>query len=181
MTPDDVSRSKLLSLVLRHAPHRLGLVLDAEGWAQVDALLHAVNASGRRMSREDLERVVRGNDKQRFAFSEDGSRIRARQGHSLAVDLKLEPRTPPERLFHGTATRFLDAIRREGLQPRARQLVHLSATRETAEAVGARHGRPVVLEVDAARMHCDGQVFHCAENGVWLTGAVPAAYLRFPN
>jgi putative RNA 2'-phosphotransferase len=122
--------------------------------------------------------VVRTNDKQRFRISDDGARIRASQGHSLAVDLALTPHVPPAVLFHGTATRFLAAIHTEGIKAGARHHVHLSATYDTALTVGRRHGRPVVLTVRARAMHHTGLIFYRADNGVWLTGHVPVAFIR---
>lgn len=172
----DIRLGRFLSLVLRHNPQAAGITLDAHGWADVEALLAGVRASGRAIDRETLERIVRENSKQRYAFNDDHSRIRASQGHSIAVDLALRPARPPQVLYHGTAERFLPAIRREGLRPMGRQYVHLSPDPETAAAVGRRHGRPVVLAVDAAAMVRDGAVFYRSENGVWLCGSVPAAY-----
>ncbi|GGS38092.1 putative RNA 2'-phosphotransferase [Streptomyces daghestanicus] len=169
--------SKYLAKHLRHQPERIGLTLDEGGWVEIDTLLAATAAHGFRIGREELDHVVAANDKQRFAV--DGTRIRASQGHSVDVDLGLPPATPPPHLYHGTVARHLDAIRAEGLRPMNRHAVHLSADRETATRVGARRGRPVVLAVDAAAMHRDGHVFRISANGVWLTEAVPARYLRF--
>ena len=174
---DTVAHSKFLSLVLRHSPQTIGLRLDSAGWAQTDELLACMARSGRRMSLAQLQAVVAGNSKQRFAFSEDGLRIRANQGHSIAVELELMPRLPPAELFHGTATRFLDAIFQQGLTRQSRHHVHLSASVETASAVGRRHGKLALLRVDAARMAADGHVFYQSDNGVWLTDAVPVTYL----
>ena len=171
-----VSTSRFLSLVLRHQPEVIGLTLDPQGWADIDTLI-ALAASKRRLDRDLIARVVAGNDKQRFAISPDGLRIRASQGHSVAIDLALPPSIPPALLYHGTATRFLDAIRREGLKPGSRQHVHLSREFDTAVKVGGRHGRPHVLRVDAARMAAAGHVFHVSDNGVWLTAAVPVEYI----
>lgn len=171
--------SKFLSLVLRHDPGKIGLRLDAAGWAEVDELLSAAAAAGSPIDRETLDRVVAENDKKRFAFSADGTRIRASQGHSVGVDLGLEPRTPPEVLYHGTATRSVDSIRETGLHSASRTHVHLSGDEETARAVGQRHGRPVVLTIAAGRMHRDGHPFFRSENGVWLTAAVPPDYIGF--
>ncbi|MEM6916531.1 MAG: RNA 2'-phosphotransferase, partial [Verrucomicrobiota bacterium] len=137
--------SKMLSFVLRHEPEAIGLKLDSEGWAQVDELLACLRESGKSASRSELEEVVAQNNKQRFRFSDDGLRIRANQGHSIQIDLKLEPATPPHQLYHGTATRFLSSIFADGLVPGSRQHVHLSAERSTALAVGRRHGKPVTL------------------------------------
>ena len=172
-----VTQSKFLSLVLRHSPQTIGLQLDSAGWVQTDELLACLARSGRRMSLAQLQAVVAGNNKQRFAFSEDGSRIRANQGHSIKVELELKPQQPPAQLYHGTATRFLDAIFQQGLTRQNRHHVHLSASVETASTVGRRHGKLALLTVDAARMAADGHVFYCSDNGVWLTDAVPVDYL----
>ncbi|GAA2234830.1 RNA 2'-phosphotransferase [Kitasatospora cystarginea] len=173
-----VKTSKLLSRVLRHDPGAVGVVLDEHGWVRVDSLLAALARHGRRLSRAELDLVVGTNDKKRFAYSEDGASIRASQGHSVAVDLQLAATEPPPVLYHGTTGRWLDAIFREGLRPMSRQDVHLSADTGTAVRVGSRHGRPVVLAVDAAAMSADGHLFRVSANGVWLTDAVPARYLR---
>jgi putative RNA 2'-phosphotransferase len=176
--PAPVRVSRFLSLVLRHDPGRVGLALDAAGWVGVDDLLAAAARAGVALDRPLLDRVVAENDTRRFAFSADRSRIRASQGHSVPVDLGLPPATPPAVLYHGTATRFVDAIRREGIRPGRRTHVHLSADEPTARAVGARHGLPAVLHIDAARMHALGHVFVRADNGVWLTRAVPAEFVE---
>jgi putative RNA 2'-phosphotransferase len=172
--------SKLLSYVLRHRPDEHGLTLDAAGWVAVDALLAALARAGLGVALADLERIVAESDKQRFAFSPDGTRIRANQGHSVQVELGHAPQVPPVVLYHGTVARALAAIRAEGLTKQERQHVHLSATRELAAQVGARRGRPIILEIDAAAMSADGHEFWCAPNGVWLTAHVPPRYLRFP-
>ncbi|MER6559474.1 RNA 2'-phosphotransferase [Streptomyces sp. NPDC001027] len=174
-----VKVSKYLSKHLRHQPERIGLTLDEAGWVEIDELIAACAAHGFRFTRDELDHVVAANDKKRFAI--DGTRIRASQGHSVEVDLGLDPAVPPSYLYHGTVARSLDAIRAEGLRPMNRHDVHLSADRETATRVGARRGRPVVLSVDAGAMHRDGHVFHLSANGVWLTKSVPPRYLRFPE
>ena len=171
------SLSRTLAYVLRHRPDSIGLRLDAAGWASVDALLARLAASGTPVDRAALEALVATNDKRRFAFDDSGTRIRASQGHSLDIDLGYVEREPPPTLFHGTATRFLRSIERSGLLPQARHHVHLSADETTARTVGARHGMPVVLVVDARRMHADGLAFSLSDNGVWLTAAVPPRYL----
>ena len=166
---------------IRHDPDHLGLELDPAGWCDVTALLEACRSAGHLLDRETLEQVVAGNDKQRFALSPDGSRIRARQGHSVPVELGLEPRTPPELLYQGTVERFLESIRREGLRPMGRHHVHLSADVATAEAVGRRRGKPVILVVRAAALAEEGHEFFLTENGVWLTDRVPTEFLVFPD
>lgn len=173
--------SKFISLVLRHQPEAYGLQLDAHGWALIDDLIAAAARASVPLTREVIDQVVAENDKQRFAISADGAQIRARQGHSISVDLELAPIDPPPLLYHGTADRFVPAIREQGLQRRSRQHVHLSATVETAISVGTRHGRPVVLTVQAGQMHGDGHLFYQSENGVWLVDAVPPQYLLFPE
>jgi putative RNA 2'-phosphotransferase len=173
--------SKLLSLVLRHEPGRMQLVPDDAGWVAVAAVLAGFAASGLPITREELEDVVRTSDKQRFAFSEDGARIRANQGHSIDVELGLAPSDPPPVLFHGTVDRFLASIRARGLLKGQRHHVHLSATVATASQVGARRGKPVVVQVRAADMAQAGHRFFLSANGVWLTDHVPASYLVVPE
>ncbi|MDT0318122.1 RNA 2'-phosphotransferase [Streptomyces millisiae] len=173
--------SKYLARHLRHDPGRIGLVLDEGGWADIDELLAACGRRGMRVSRAQLDEVVARNDKRRFAVDPTGRRIRASQGHTIEVDLGLAPLAPPARLYHGTVAASLPGIRAEGLRPMRRQHVHLSPDRETATRVGARRGRPVVLPVEAGAMHAAGHVFWRSDNGVWLTEAVPAAFLRFPG
>ncbi len=177
----EVSRStrisKFLARHLRHAPEQLGLTLEPGGWADVDALLAACRAHRFPISRRELDEVVATNEKQRFAFDGDGTRIRAVQGHTVPVDLGLEATVPPPTLFHGTGARTLPAILASGLRPMGRHHVHLSADARTARAVGRRHGPPVVLEVDAAAMHGAGWRFWRASNGVWLVEEVPVEFL----
>lgn len=175
------SLSKFLSLILRHQPATIGLTLDAQGWASIADLIALANAHGTPLTESLLHEIVVTNDKQRFAVSEDGSRIRANQGHSLAVDLNLQAQTPPEILFHGTSTRFIASIRQQGLVAGSRQYVHLSSNKETAVSVGTRYGVPVLLEVAALAMQQAGHTFFLSENGVWLTAAVPVSYLHFPE
>ncbi len=172
----DIRLGRFLSLVLRHDPGAAGIVLDEHGWADVKELLDGVNRSGRRMDMETLERIVRENNKQRYAFNESHTKIRANQGHSIGVDVELKQKQPPQYLYHGTATRFLPSIHREGIRKMSRQYVHLSGDFETALAVGKRHGIPVVVTVEAAAMARDGVVFYRSENGVWLCEHVAPKY-----
>lgn len=172
---------KFLSFVLRHDPSAIGLELDSQGWADVEQLLECCRATGRGSSREALERVVQEDSKRRFAFSEDGRRIRASQGHSVEVELGYAPAAPPALLFHGTVASVLDSIRADGLLPMQRRHVHLSADEATARAVGARRGKPVLLGVTAERMQSDGLTFYSSDNGVWLTDHVPPRYIVFPS
>jgi putative RNA 2'-phosphotransferase len=181
MPVDLIAMSKFLSLILRHQPGEVGLTLDAHGWADVEELIRLVRQSGRPITRELLDQLVAENEKRRFAFSEDGRRIRASQGHSVVVDLGLAAAEPPEKLYHGTASRFLESIRAKGLHAASRQYVHLSGDVSTATLVGQRHGRPVVLVVLARAMHDVGFPFFQSANGVWLTERVPSQYLAFPE
>ena len=175
--------SKFLSLVLRHQPEMIGLSLDANGWADIKALLSgaAKHKRGRNMSRDLLETVVKSNDKQRFEISADGARIRARQGHSVAVDLGYKPSAPPDVLLHGTPSSSLDLIRETGLKKMQRHDVHLHVDEQTASTVGARRGRPVLLKIRAGEMHGKGYEFFVTENEVWLTDHVPAEFIDFPT
>ncbi len=171
--------SKFLSFVLRHRPEAIGIALDADGWVDVATLMAAANQHNERLDRELLEAVVAGNDKKRFTLSADGQRIRAAQGHSTkSVTVTYTPVTPPAVLYHGTASRFLDSILSEGLRPGSRQYVHLSQDITVARSVGARHGKPVILIVAATTMQAQGHEFYHAENGVWLTTAVPPEFLQ---
>ena len=172
-----ISVSKYLAKYLRHAPADLGLTLRPGGWVPVDDLLAAASAHGFPIAYDELVECVETNDKRRYSFDETGDLVRANQGHSVEVDLQLEGREPPSVLYHGTVDRFLPSIQADGLNKGRRHHVHLSADRETARKVGARRGRPVVLTVDAARMHGDGHAFFRSANGVWLTDRVPPGYL----
>jgi len=173
--------SKFLSLVLRHDPARIGITLDDAGWTAVTALLAAAAAHGVTLTREDLAELVASSDKQRFALSADGDRIRANQGHSVEVDLELPPTPPPATLYHGTVEAALDGIRARGLLKGKRHHVHLSAELETATKVGGRRGAPVILTIRADAMADDGHVFYRSENGVWLVDHVPVQYLVFAS
>jgi len=177
---DSKRTSKLLSLILRHEPGKIGIALDDAGWVDTSRLLRALNDHGYDVDRGYLERIVTTCEKKRFAFSEDGTRIRANQGHSVEIDLKLDPIMPPDILWHGTVDHFLDSIRTTGLEKRARHHVHLSADTSTATIVGERRGQPVLLCVRSGDMHRDGLLFFRSENGVWLTDHVPPRYIGFP-
>lgn len=179
MDADPVNRtSKALSLLLRHDPRRFAVTLDDEGWADVASVVAGLRAAGLDVDRDSIATIVGTDDKRRYALSADGTRIRATQGHSVAVDLGLVPTTPPDLLYHGTVQRFVESIRRDGLLPRARRFVHLSATKDAATAVGRRRGTPIVLVIDAAAMHRDGIELRVSENGVWLAERVPPEYIR---
>ena len=179
LTEKETTRySKFLSLVLRHQPELIGITLDEQGWTNVATLLTKAQAHGQKLSFEQLAYIIETSPKQRFSFNDDHTRIRASQGHSVDVELGYTPVAPPEVLYHGTATRHQEAILHGVLLKMNRHHVHLSADTDTAHTVGARHGRPVIFQVDAARMHRDGYLFYQSANGVWLTEAVPAAYLE---
>jgi putative RNA 2'-phosphotransferase len=178
MSENLVSVSKFLSLVLRHQPDLIGLTLDDAGWADIEDIIRLAQPR-KPLTRALIEQAVAQNNKQRFAISADGTRIRANQGHSIEVALGLQTLAPPTLLYHGTATRFIDAIGREGLRKRSRQHVHLSADIDTATHVGARHGTPVVLTVRAEAMAAAGHAFFRSDNGVWLTDAVPVTFIDF--
>lgn len=173
-----INDSKFLALVLRHQPEKIGLTLDEHGWADIDTLLSCLQSHHKNISREELNEIVSTDNKKRYTISEDGKKIRAAQGHSIQVDLQLTPKEPPASLFHGTAERFLNSIMRDGLLPRSRNYVHLSADVDTAILVGKRHGKPAILELDVQAMKNDGKVFYQAENGVWLTEKVEPKYLK---
>jgi putative RNA 2'-phosphotransferase len=166
--------SKFLSFILRHNPQSIKLKLDAQGWADIGELIE--KSKEIKLTRALIEEVVRENDKQRFII--DGNRIRANQGHSINIDLALKAVKPPKVLYHGTATRFLDSIMKEGLSKQSRQHVHLSKDIETATIVGKRHGKVVILEVNAQKMFEEGYEFYLSENGVWLTDSVAVEYLN---
>lgn len=174
-------KSKMLARWLRHRPDVIGLTVDKHGWTDVaDLLLNAATA-GISFIHDELVQLVVENDKQRFSLSPDGTHIGAAQGHSIHVDPKLSVKTPPPVLYHGTVGKFVAAIRKQGLLPGTRRGVHLSAKRETAVAVGARRGAPVVLIIETDLLLRDGYQFRCSDNGVWLISNVPPRYLRFPD
>jgi putative RNA 2'-phosphotransferase len=178
MAGGDVSVSKKLSFWLRHRPDAAGLTLDEAGWMEVDAVLGALDRAGVTGGLDRLRGVVAGNDKQRFELSADGRRIRARQGHSVAVELGWPEQVPPDRLYHGTVARFLDAILAEGLRPMGRHHVHLSPDIATARRVGGRRGAPAILAVRARDLHAAGKPFYRTANQVWLVDAVPPQFLE---
>lgn len=173
--------SKFLCFVLRHHPEDVGIEIDKNGWVPVDMLLYAVKEHGRSIDRGVLSRIVTEDRKGRFSFSEDGTRIRANYGHSLAIQLDLIPLVPPDDLYHGTARRFVESIKRHGLNPGSRQYVHLSPDRDTAYSVGRRHGEAVILTIRAGRLHAVGHKFYRAAWGTWLIEAVPVEYISFPH
>lgn len=170
--------SKFLSMVLRHKPENVGITLDENGWTDVPVLLKQLNAHGITVSLDILKHVVDTNEKKRFAFNENFSRIRANQGHSVTVSLDYAPQEPPAELYHGTAQGFVTSIMATGLNKRTRHHVHLSTDIKTATAVGQRHGKPVIFVVLAKAMHEAGFTFFVSDNNVWLTDHVPVQYLK---
>ncbi|MCR5718099.1 MAG: RNA 2'-phosphotransferase [Oscillospiraceae bacterium] len=171
--------SKFLSLILRHKPEAAGITLDAHGWADTEALIEGMNRSGAQpIDRAMLEEIVRTDAKGRYSFSEDGTKIRANQGHSIPVDVELQETEPPEYLWHGTADRFAPMIHAEGLKPMSRLYVHLSADTDTAGKVGRRHGKLYLLRVRSGEMAKQGYKFYLSANGVWLTKQVPPQFLE---
>jgi len=177
MSIDRTQISKFMSFVLRHKPDAIGLALDSQGWASIEELIDKANVAGTKFDRAELLHVVETSDKMRFSPSADGLRIRAAQGHSVSVELGLSPKEPPPVLYHGTATRFVEAILEQGLRPQARQQVHLSLDEETARRVGERHGKSHIFKIDAHAMHAGGLKFYLTDNGVWLTDRVPPEFL----
>jgi putative RNA 2'-phosphotransferase len=171
--------SKFLSLVLRHQPEEIGLTLDHEGWANVAELIEKMNRKGGKLDFATLQLIVDTNDKKRYSFNEDKTRIRANQGHSVDVDLNLEPQVPPVILYHGTTDRYIDIIRQNGIQKMNRHHVHLTTTKATALNVGSRHGKPVLMAINALKMHEQSYTFYLSANGVWLTDQVPPAFIDF--
>ncbi len=170
--------SKLMSLVLRHKPETIQVELDENGWLSVDELIKGINGNGLSLDRSILDEVVGSNDKQRFVLSDDRTRIRANQGHSIAIDLGLKPIQPPQFLYHGTVEKFLNSIQTEGLKKMNRNHVHLSHEKATAINVGGRRGEPIVLVVKSGEMFDNGIVFYQSENGVWLTDHVDPGYIE---
>ena len=177
-SPHLTRKSKLLSYALRHAPHAFGITLERGGWVSVHALLEALDAHGETVSQEELVQIVTHDEKQRFALDLDSNRIRANQGHSVSIELGYVPTAPPRTLYHGTVERFWQSIQQKGLHRGERHHVHLSESPDLARQVGARRGRPLILEVRAEQMAQRGFVFFRSANGVWLTEHVPPEFLR---
>jgi putative RNA 2'-phosphotransferase len=173
--------SRNLSSILRHNPHKIGLELDKQGWGSVAHILARMKIAGEPLTMEMLIEVVETNNKKRYAFNEDFTMIRANQGHSVEVELGYEAQEPPAILFHGTAYKYVQSIKNQGIIKGKRHHVHLSTDETTAKKVGQRHGSPVILKVKAKEMHEAGYVFFQSENGVWLTDFVPITFISFPN
>ena len=178
MKLDNKKISKFLSFVLRHQPESIQLKLDDNGWAKLDDLLPKLKKEFKGIEFDHVKEVVETNDKKRFSFNEDETKIRANQGHSIKVDVELREESPPEVLFHGTVRDFLSNIMKEGLQKMNRQHVHLSKDVTTAKKVGSRRGKPVILKIQAQKMKEEGFMFYLSENGVWLTDEVPSRFIN---
>lgn len=163
---------KFLSYILRHSKKEFadGLI-NEKGWMDVDILVDKYG-----FTHKLLEELVSTNEKQRYEFNSDHRQIRARQGHSIPVDVELKETVPPDVLYHGTAWKYMSSIKQRGLLKKTRLYVHLSADEETAKKVGARHGEPVVIHIDAKKMYEDGIKFYLSNNGVWLTDHVNPKY-----
>lgn len=171
--------SVFISLILRHKPEVIGISLDRHGWANVQKLIDGINKTGKySVDMPMLEEIVRTDNKQRYSFNEDKTKIRANQGHSINVDVELKEAVPPEILYHGTGEKYVESINTEGLKPKSRLYVHLSKDIDTAINVGKRHGKPVVYKISAGEMHRQGYEFYLSENGVWLTKIVPVNFIK---
>ncbi len=174
MKKELIQKGKFLSLILRHKPEEIDLTLDQYGWAELKKII-----SNKKMSLtfEEIKEIVETNDKKRFEFDAEKKKIRARQGHSIDVDVELEEFIPTDFLYHGTATRFLTSIFETGLSKRNRNHVHLSDNIEVAMSVGSRHGTPIALKVDAVKLFEKNHKFYKSNNGVYLTDNVPVEYI----
>lgn len=179
MTDNTTKISKILSLLLRHKPEKADISLDQNGWVDVDVLIQKFSEKFFPIDFEKLQLVVKNDNKQRYSFNGDKTKIRANQGHSIPVDLNLVPSMPPELLYHGTVERFIQSIRSNGLCKGNRQYVHLSIDQETAKNVGNRRGKAIILEIQAEKMASEGFLFYLSENKVWLTDIVPAEFINF--
>lgn len=165
---NQIHNSKCLAYLLRHSD-----LPDRNGWVTVGVLLNEMS-----ITLPMLQDIVAKDTKGRFEFSKNESSVRALYGHSIDVDLELEPTTPPMILYHGTAEKYLENIMKDGLKPRKRNFVHLSETIDMAIQVGARHGNPIVLSIDTEAMISAGYKFYKAQNGVWLTDDIPPQYFK---
>jgi len=174
-----IRASRFLSWALRHDPNAAGITLDEAGWASVASVMRAFDRRQFRLNRDDLKQILAEDEKGRFSFTPDGHSIRANYAHSIAINLNLPASTPPNRLYHGTARHALDAIKRLGLLRQQRQFVHLTSEVISAFSIGERYGAPVVIPVDAARMHAEGHVFYHGAGTIWMTASVPPHYLNY--
>lgn len=169
--------SRYISLILRHKPETIHITLDEHGWADVKQLIEGINQTYP-FNMEQLEEIVKTDQKQRYSFNKDKTKIRANQGHSVPVDVELEKVIPPDYLWHGTGQKYVSSIEKQGLLSKSRLYVHLSGDKQTALTVGKRHGKPVIYQIDSKKMAEDGYIFYRSVNGVWLTKQVPIGYLE---
>lgn len=174
---NDERLGKTISYILRHHPEYFDVNIDSHGWADVDELIKNMCVHGNTIDRETLDRIVRENNKNRYSYNEDKTKIRANQGHSIPVDLDLLPVTPPDVLYHGTAEKFLNSIKQKGILKMSRNHIHLSTDTERAFNVGKRHGKPVVLVIDTKKMNEDGIKFYLSKNKIWLCEHIPFEYV----
>lgn len=170
--------SRYIALLLRHHPEKAGLCLDEHGWVEVEALIQGVRRRYPEFNRAVLDEIVAHDSKQRYAYNQDKTCIRANQGHSIPVDVELKQALPPTILYHGTGEKYVESIQKVGLIPKSRLYVHLSTDIQTAIQVGKRHGQPVVYQIDTQQMVHDGFIFYISANHIWLTKAVPVQYLK---
>lgn len=173
---DNISRT--ISFLLRHKPESKGLVLDKNGYTDVNDLLKAVS-----IDKDTLDEIVRTDKKGRYSYDKSGTKIRANQGHSVkGVEIDFKHFTPVGKIYHGTADKYLESILKNGLCAQTRQYVHLSQDIDTATSVGMRHAKNknnlVIFEIDTDAMIKDGFEFLISENNVVLTKTVPVKYLK---
>ena len=181
MVETHIKKSKFLSWVLRHSPERIGLNLDSHGWAEVDELIRCAKSKDVDLNRAVIYEIVETDSKGRYELSSDLKRIRAVYGHSISVDLDLRAKIPPKILYHGTASKNVESVLRNGIFPNRRQYVHLSVSYGAARQVGTRHGNPVVLEVKSGEMTQDGLELFQVSKEIWLTKMVPVKYIRMED
>lgn len=177
MKEQNVKLSKFISLILRHKPDVIGVELDQNGWCEVDDLLLKMNEKGKSITRSLLDEIVRTDSKGRYTYNSDGTKIRANQGHSIVVDVELQKEIPPKYLYHGTIRKYVTSILKAGIKKGQRQYVHLSTNIEVAQTVGKRRGIPVILKIEAGKMHVDGYEFYLSKNKIWLCDYVPSKYV----
>lgn len=174
-----VNLSRYISFILRHRPDTIGLSLDKHGYIDVQDLINGIKENNDfYIDLDILKFIVETDNKKRYSFSEDGTKIRANQGHSVKVDLGLKEVKPPSILYHGTGEKYLESILKEGLKSKSRMYVHLFSDIDTAISVGKRHGEPIVLGIDAERMYKDEYKFYLSENGIFLAESVPVKYIN---
>lgn len=175
--------SKFLSLVLRHKPEKIGIALDPKGFCNISELIAKINQkTGFQVTKEQLEDLARptGNPQDKVRFEIEGDRIRAGHGHSIAIDM-YEEVIPSGPLFHGTPDFAVPSIQEDGLQPMARDKVHLSYDKAiTIEAARRRHKSVTLVEVNVELAMREGVVFYSsADPRIVLSDAIPPQCLVF--